>query len=93
MARAAIAVANISNLQLDKIAGAQLAVDAKVEQRQFARSAINLKPDADGPYLLKFESRFLPDQFALGSGVARNAALSILGSSNVSRSRSLHLSR
>jgi hypothetical protein len=50
-----VAVADIANLQLDEIASPQLAIDAKVEQRQFPRSAINLQPDTYCPNLPELE--------------------------------------
>src|ERR1700722_20940997 len=56
---------DISNLQLEQVAGSQLAVDAKIEQRQFARSAEDLKPNADSPDFLKLEWSFLTHKFAL----------------------------
>jgi hypothetical protein len=55
----------ISNLQLEQVASAQLAIDAKIEQRQFARSAEDLKPNPDSPDFLKFEWCFLTYKFAL----------------------------
>jgi hypothetical protein len=51
-------VTDVSNLQLEQVAGPQLAVDAKVEQRQFAGPAIDLKPDADRPKFFEFEPAF-----------------------------------
>jgi hypothetical protein len=59
------AVTDVSNSQLNEIAGAQLAVYAKIEQRQFPRPAEDLKPNADGPNFFKFERRFLTDKLAL----------------------------
>ena len=53
--RNAVAVGDITNLQLDEIAGPELAVDAKVEQRQFPSSSVNLKPYAYRPDFLEFE--------------------------------------
>jgi hypothetical protein len=55
----------ISNLQLEQIAGPQLAVDTEIEQRQFPLSAKDLKPDADSPNFLQFERGFLTNKFAL----------------------------
>ena len=55
--RDAVAVGDITNLQLDEIAGPQLAIDAKVEQRQFPSSSVNLKPDAYRPNFLNPSSR------------------------------------
>jgi len=60
----ALAVTNISNLQLEQVAGPQLAVDAKIEQRQFPRSAKDLKPDPDSPNFFEFERRLLTNKFA-----------------------------
>ena len=42
----ALAVTNISNLQLEQVAGPQLTVDAKIEQRQFPRSPEDSMPFA-----------------------------------------------
>jgi hypothetical protein len=58
------AVTDVSNPQLNEIAGPQLAV-YEIEQRQFPRPAEDLKPNADGPNFFKFERRFLTDKFAL----------------------------
>jgi hypothetical protein len=58
-------VTEISNFQLEQIAGPELTVDAKIEQRQFPLSAKDLKPDADSPNLLQFERGFLTNKFAL----------------------------
>jgi hypothetical protein len=51
----AVAMADIANLQLDEIASPQRAIDAKVEQRQFPSSSVNLKPYAYRPDFLEFE--------------------------------------
>jgi hypothetical protein len=59
-----LAVTDVSNLQLEQVAGPQLAVDAKIEQRQFAGSAIDSKPDADRPNFFEFERRLLTNKFA-----------------------------
>ena len=60
-----VAVADVSNLQLEQIAGPKLAVDAEIEQGQFARSAEDLKPNTDSPDFPKFEWCFLADKLAL----------------------------
>lgn len=41
-----VAVAHVPDLQRDKIAAAQLAVDAEVEQGEFAHSSLHLEADA-----------------------------------------------
>ena len=63
--RDSFAVADVSNSQLNEIASPQLAVYAKIEQRQFPRPAEDLKPNADGPNFFKLERRFLPDKLSL----------------------------
>jgi hypothetical protein len=68
----ALPVADISNLQLEQIAGTQLAVDAEIEQRQFPHSAEDLKPNADSPDLLKFEWCFLTNKFSPVPGSPHN---------------------
>ena len=60
-----LAVTEISDLQLEQIAGPQLAVDTEIEQRQFPLSAKNLKPDADSPNFPVFQRGFLTNKFAL----------------------------
>ena len=57
-------MADVSNLQLQQIAGSQLVVDAKIEERQFPCSAENSKLDADSSDFLEFEWRLLTDKFA-----------------------------
>ncbi len=58
-------MADVSNLQLKQVAAPRLAVDAKVEQRQFPRSAKDLKADPDSPNFFEFERRLLTDKFVL----------------------------
>ncbi len=70
--RDTLAVTDVSNLQLEQVAGAQLAVDAKIEQRQFSRSAEDLKPDSDSPNFFEFERHLLTDKFAFVPRAALN---------------------
>ncbi len=62
--RDSLAVTDVSNLQLKQVARAQLAIDAKIEQRQFAGSTENLKPDPDSPNFFEFERRLLTNTLA-----------------------------
>ena len=43
----------VPNQQLDQVAGAQLAVDTKIEQGKAAQSALHLQADADCPDFLE----------------------------------------
>jgi hypothetical protein len=56
------------DLRLKQLAGPQLAVDAKIEQRQFVGAAVDLKPDADRPNFFEFGWRFLTNKFAFVPG-------------------------
>jgi hypothetical protein len=60
--RDTLSVGDIPDLEFDQIASPKLAVDAEVEQRQFACSTVNLKPDTYRPNFLEFERRFLANQ-------------------------------
>jgi hypothetical protein len=60
-----VAMAHVSDFEADQVASAQLAVDAEVEQRQFAHPAFHLQSDAQGPDVLELEGRLLPDELAL----------------------------
>jgi hypothetical protein len=46
---------HIANPDLDQVAAAKLAVDGKIEQRAVAHAPLAVKPDANGPDLLRFE--------------------------------------
>jgi hypothetical protein len=50
----------------------QLAVDAEVEEGEFANSALHLQSDAQGPDVLELERRLLPDELALVPRLAMN---------------------
>jgi hypothetical protein len=62
--RDALTVTDVANLQLEQVAGPQLAVDAKIEEGQFPCSTEDLEPDPDSPNLFEFERRLLTDNFA-----------------------------
>jgi len=49
----AIAVANVTHPEFDKVARTQLAVQAQVEQRELSGAVLQLKPDPDCPDFLK----------------------------------------
>jgi len=73
-----LAVAHVAHPQLHQVAGAQLAVDAEIEEREFARSLLQLQAHPDGPDLLELERGLLAHQLALVPGFP-----SIRGSSRV----------
>jgi hypothetical protein len=58
-------VAHVADAQAQKIASAQRAVDAEIEQDEFSQPALQLKSNPDGPDLLQLEGRFLADQLSL----------------------------
>src|SRR5262249_19423314 len=63
-----LAVADIADAQLHQIAGAQLAVDAQVEQRHLPGAVLHLQAGPDRPDFLGFERGLLPDELALVPG-------------------------
>jgi len=58
-------MAHVPDPERDEVASAQLAVDAQVEEREFAHPAFHLKTDAKRPNVLRLECRLLPDHLAL----------------------------
>jgi hypothetical protein len=58
-------VTHVPNLEGDQVAATQLAVDAEVEQCQFADPAFHLQSNAQRPDVLELEWRPLPDELAL----------------------------
>jgi hypothetical protein len=50
--------------QLHEVASPKLAIDSQIEQREVSTTVGDLKPDANRPYLLEFERRFLTDELA-----------------------------
>jgi hypothetical protein len=56
---------NVPDLEGHQIAATKLAVDAQVEQREFADAAFHLQPDAQGPDVLELERRLLPNDLSL----------------------------
>jgi len=46
---------DISNQELHHIAGSEFAVNRQVEHRKLTDILCNLQPNADSPYLFKFE--------------------------------------
>jgi beta-keto acid cleavage enzyme len=56
-----IAMGEIADLQAHKIAAAQLAVDAKVEESQLAHATPHLQTHAQGPDVIRLERCFLPN--------------------------------
>lgn len=64
-ARHRIAMANISHLERYEVTATQLAVDAKVEERQFADPAFHLKANSKSLDVLDFERGLLTDHLAL----------------------------
>jgi hypothetical protein len=60
--------ADIIDLQSDDVAAPELAVDRKVEQREVAFAALQLKPDPNCPDIFRLERALLADQAALVPG-------------------------
>src|SRR6516225_595624 len=58
-------VADFIDFELQKIASPQLAVDAQIEEGQFASTMFELQADAKRPDLLAFERRLLSDDLSL----------------------------
>ena len=63
-------MAYVPDPKRDEVAATQLAVDAKVEKREFAHPAFHLKTDAQRPNVLRLEGRLLPDDLALAPWLA-----------------------
>jgi len=63
-----VAMTDIPDLERDEIAAAQLAVDAQVEEREFAHPALHLEADAQRPDVLELERCLLPDDPPLFQG-------------------------
>jgi hypothetical protein len=63
-----IAVTDVAHAQLHEITGAQLAIDAQVEQCKLPGPAVHLQPDPDGPDFLQLERCFLADELAFVPG-------------------------
>ena len=63
--------------QLHQIAGAQLAVDAKIEQRQLPRAVLHLQAHANRPDLLEFEGRLLTDELTLIPGLVMRRSIDL----------------
>jgi hypothetical protein len=61
----AIPVAHVADAQAQKIASAQLAVDAEIEQDEFPQPALQLQSNPDGPDLPQCEGCPLADQVPL----------------------------
>ena len=58
-------MAHVPDFEGDEVASAQLAVDAQVEEREFAQRALHLEAHAQRPDVLELEGRLLPDDLAL----------------------------
>ena len=69
-----VAVTHVPDLERDKIAAAQLAVDSEVEQGEFAHASFHLEADAQRPDVLELEGRLLPDKLALIPRLAMSGA-------------------
>jgi hypothetical protein len=62
---------NISDLQGDEIAPAQLTVDTQVEKCELAHPVLHLEADAERPDVLQLERGLLPDDLALVPRLAK----------------------
>ena len=71
-----IAVADILDAQLHQIARAQLAVNGKIKQRQFANMMGQLQANPDRPDFIQPQGRLLANKFSL---VPRRARFDIFG--------------
>jgi len=65
-----VAVRDIANTQLHKIAAAQLAVERHIEQREFALVSGDLEANPNCPNIPEFERCFLPGQLTFVPGIA-----------------------
>ena len=54
-----VAVADVPDLETDKVTTAQLAVDSQVEESKLAHPALHLEADSKCPDILEFERRLL----------------------------------
>jgi len=68
-----IAVADVPDLEADKVTPAQLAVDPQVEKRKLAHTTFHLKADSKRPDVLELEWRLLADDLALVPWLAMNS--------------------
>jgi len=62
----------VPDLERYEIAAAQLAVDAQVEEREFAHPVLHLEANAQRPDVLGLERCLLPDDLALVPRLARS---------------------
>src|SRR5687768_12248348 len=67
----ALAMANVTDLEPDEIARAQLAVDCQVEKRELAGAARHLEAYPRCPDFLELEWRFLAGELSLVPGLVR----------------------
>jgi hypothetical protein len=56
-----ITVGYVANMQIDKVAPAQLAIDRKIEKRKIANRVRVLKVNPDCPYVFRLQRRLLTD--------------------------------
>jgi hypothetical protein len=66
-------MANVPNLETDKVTTAQLAVDSKVEESKLAYPALHLEADSKCPDVLDLERGLLADDLALVPWLAMNS--------------------
>ena len=72
---------DIGDLEPNQVAAAQLAVDGKVEERQFTGPLGDVETDTDRPDMFRFERLFLADDATLvPSGAAGADGWQILSS-------------
>jgi hypothetical protein len=92
-------MADISDPQENQITCPELAVQAKIKERQFPSPMAQLKSNADGPNVLEFQGRllahdlaFIPWDLGSGSGCFVHAdLLELKGRSTVNRSWELSI--
>lgn len=65
-------MAHVADLEGYEVASAQLAVDAKLEEREIADSTYHLKADAQRPDVLDLKGGLLSNDLSLVPGLVMN---------------------
>lgn len=60
-----VIAALVPHLESNEVTSSQLAVDAEIEEREFAHTAFHLQADSKSPDVLGFERGLLPGDLAL----------------------------
>lgn len=65
-------MADVADLERNEVAPTKLAVDAEVEEREFAYSVLHLKTNSKRPDVLDLERSLLADDLALVPPLAKS---------------------